>query len=329
MMMFVLLVLLLLSSFFSGIEAAFFSLHSSQVRLIQAQRKKRGKIIAYLKAHPQRLLITILIGNNIVNLLAASLATVVSAKFFGSAAVGVATGLTTFFILIFGEILPKSIALTHTKEVVLLAARPVLFLYYLFYPLSSLLIRLNKLLNKRIGNKRSGGVTEEEIRIMTRMGVENGAIDYWEREMIENIFRFDDIPVGDIITPLYRVDMLNGMVPVDQIAHFVSQSGHSRFPVQDKSDDIVGYVHVNTLMRALNSDERDKLVIDFMSSVEIIDENMRIERVFRAMKRNKAHLYLVHRENKPKDIIGLVTLEDILEEIVGEIEDETDDVDYT
>lgn len=320
----ILFILLILSGFFSGIEAAFFSMHQSQVRLLESQKKRGARIVAFLKANPQRLLITILIGNNIVNLLAASLATVVAAQFFDSAAVGIATGATTFFILIFGEILPKSIALTHTKEVVLFAARPVYVLFYFFYPVSSLLIRLNKLLNRRIGKKQGTGVTEEEIRIMTRMGVENGSIDYWEREMIENIFRFDDIPVGEIATPLYKVEILNGAVPVDQITYFVSQSGFSRFPVHNKSDDIIGYIHVNTLMQKLNSDERDTLVEEFASPIERIDENVKIERVFRKMKRDKVHMCLVHRHNKKDEIIGIVTLEDILEEIVGEIEDETD-----
>ena len=186
------------------------------------------------------------------------------------------------------------------------------------------MIKLNKLLNKRIDSKHGVGVTEEEIRIMTRMGVENGAIDYWEREMIENIFRFDDISVGSIMTPLYKVEMLNGTVPVDQIAHFISRSGHSRFPVHNKADVVIGYIHVNTIMQVLNSDERDVQIERFISPVKIIDENIKIERVFRSMKRNKTHMYMVHRANKQEDIIGLVTLEDVLEEIVGEIEDETD-----
>ena len=299
-----LIVLLILSGFFSGVEAAFFSLHQSQVRILQAKKKRGAMLIAKLKNNPQRLLITILIGNNVVNLLAASLATVLAIEYFGSAAVGIATGGMTFFILIFGEILPKSIALTHTKEVVLLSARSVYILYYLFYPISSLLILINKFLNKRMNKRSVVGVTEEEIRIMTRMGVENGEIDYWEREMIENIFRFDDISVGSIMTPLYKVDIINGTVPVDQIAHFTSKSGHSRFPVYNKVDDLIGYIHVNTIMQILNSEERDTPVEQLVSPVEIIDEDIKIERVFRSMKRNKVHLYMVHRSKKKDEIIG-------------------------
>lgn len=323
-------ILILLSAFFSATETAFFSLHPSQVRLLEQHKKKNADIVAKLKHDSQRFLITILVGNSLANILSASLATVVATQYFGSAAIGIATGVTTFFVLIFGEIIPKSIAITHSRQIALFVSRPMYALYVVLYPLSTLIMKLTVLVGKMMGGaKTQVGVTEEEIRVMAHMSAESGHIDPREREMIENIFRFDDIAVGDVITPLDKIEFLNGTVPVDQIAHFVSQSGHSRYPVYDNNDteDIRGYVHVNTIMRVLNSEDRDRLVKELVSPVRAVDEEMKIERVFLAMKKDKSHMFLVHRHNNPDDILGLVTLEDIVEEIVGEIEDETDSLD--
>ena len=323
------IILILLSGFFSSTETAFFSLHKGQIRLMEQKRRKNAQIVAKLKNDSQRLLITILIGNNIVNLFTASLATVVATQHFASAAIGIATGVTTFFILIFGEIVPKSLAITHAETLARFVAKPIYILYLLFYPISTILMKLNARLSLLFGGGgKVSGVTEEEIRVMARMGVESGEINYREREMIENVFRFDDIEVGDIMTSLYKVELLNGMVPIEQIAYFVSNSAYSRFPVYDdnETDNIIGYIHTNTIMRVLNSDERDKLVKEFISPVTTVDEKIKIERVFRSMKTSKNHMYLVHHKDDSENIIGLVTLEDILEEIVGEIEDETDHI---
>ena len=329
MQIIIFITLIFLSGFFSSTETAFFSLHKGQIRLMEQKKKKNAYIVAKLKNDSQRLLITILIGNNIVNLFTASLATVVAAQHFASAAIGIATGITTFFILIFGEIIPKSVAITHAATLARFVAKPIYVLYILFYPVATLLMKLNDRLSSLLGGgERGSGVTEEEIRIMARMGVESGEIDYREREMIENIFRFDDIEIGDVMTSLYKVELLNGTVPIDQIAYFVSNSAHSRFPVYDnnETDNIIGYIHTNTIMQALNSDERDKLVKGFISPITTVNENVKIERVFRSMKASKKHMYLVHHKDDSENIIGLVTLEDILEEIVGEIEDETDHI---
>lgn len=317
------------SAFFSITETSFFSLSQGQVKLMQQKNKKNANLIAKLKSEPQRLLATVLICNNVTNIYTASLATVVAIGAFKSSAVGIATGLSTFFILIFAEIIPKSIAITHARGVAQLVARPIYFFFILLYPISTLVLHFNVLLGKILHKSSdSVGVTEEEIRILTRMSVESGHIEYREREMIENIFRFNDTKVGDIMTPLYKVELLNGNVPVDQIAYFMSQSGHSRFPVYDEdAEDIIGYIHVNTIMRVLNSDDRDHLLKEFIVPIMRVDEKMELERVFRSMTKEKAHLYLVHKTGDTNDIVGLITLEDLLEEIVGEIEDETDKLD--
>lgn len=319
--------LVALSAFFSASETAFFSLHQSKIRVMQEKKRKNAAIIQKLKSQPQRLLTTILIGNNVVNLFTAAYATVIAARYFGSAALGIATGGTTLFILVFGEIIPKSFAYSHNEKMASVFAWPIYLLNIIFTPVSFLLLRLNAFMNKVFSIKQTHGVTEDEIMVMARMGVESGAIEYREHEMIENVFKFDDISVGEVMTPLYKAEMVNGLAPVEQVAHFISHSGFSRFPVYDDNDTskIIGYIHVNQIMKALNSDERSRLVKEFASPVSIVSDSLMIERLFRRMKRDKTHMYLVRNNESPDDIIGLITMEDILEQIVGEIEDETDE----
>lgn len=319
-------VLVAFSAFFSASETAFFSLHQSKIRMMAEKKRKNAELIQKLKSRPQRLLITILIGNNIVNLFTAAYATVVATRYFGSAALGIATGGATLFILIFGEIMPKSFSFSHNEKIAVIVAWPLHIIDVAFSPISFFLLKLNALLNRTFGIKVKSGVTEEEIMIMARMGVESGAIEYREHEMIENIFEFDDVPAGEVMTPRYKVEMVNGEAAVEQVAHFISHSGFSRFPVYEDNDTdkIIGYIHVNAIMKALNSDKRDEPVKNFISPIDVVPESMKIERLFRFMKKNKTHMYLVHSDDDPNAIIGLITMEDILEQIVGEIEDETD-----
>ena len=127
------------------------------------------------------------------------------------------------------------------------------------------------------------------------------------------------------MTPKERIEALSGEVPIEQIAYFVSQSGFSRFPVYDGNpESYVGYVHTNDVMRVLNSDNREEPTIKFASPLTHVDETQNIEQVFRLMTKERSHMYLVHKKGIPEEVIGLVTMEDILEEIMGEIEDEGD-----
>lgn len=321
-------ILVLLSAFFSACEIAFFSLTHAQVRLMTEKKAKNAKYIWRLKKRPQKLLITILIGNNVVNVLIAALATLIATDIFGSLGVGIATGVVTLIILVFGEIVPKSFAQKNNNWMAQRSAFLIYLLSLLFWPLIWLLVNFNDLVIKYIFHVKDPSlVTEEEIRSLTRLGVETGAIDYREREMIEKVFRFNDIEVGDIITPRYKMVVLNGEVPVEQIAYFVSHSGFSRYPVYvDDEDNIVGYIHVNDLMKVLNSDERETLVKDLVRPIRRVKESGRIEPLFRSILKNQDHQVLVVRESNKEEIIGLVTLEDILEELVGDISDETDEV---
>ncbi|MCF7831812.1 MAG: hemolysin family protein [Candidatus Pacebacteria bacterium] len=317
--------LLLGSAFFSGAETAFFSLHQSTIQDMVEKKYKNAKLIQKLKNEPDRLLTTILIGNNVVNIIIASYATLLSANYFGSMGIGIATGLTTIAILIFGEIMPKSFAFSHNKTFTKYMA-PILYgLTILVYPISSILVSLNKFLQKITKANTMSLVTENEVRIMSKMSAESGEIHHDEHELIENVFRFDDMVLGSIMTPFQDISFINGDVPVDNIAYYVSHTEHSRYPVYiNEESNIIGYIHVNTIMKVLNSDERDTLVSQYVTEIERIPEDLSIRRVFKRMRHTQNHMMLVTKKGEPEHVLGLVTMENILEELVGEIQDETD-----
>lgn len=318
-------VLILFSALFAASETALFSLRESQVRIMLKNKESGAHIITRLKGDPHRLLATLLSGNTIVNVTIGSLATVSAIEYSDSAGIGIIMGFATIIVLIFGEIFPKSFAITHNRQVARAVAYPIFFCYIIFYPITTIFVLIEKWIKKKTRASNQGAVTEEEIRIMSDLGLEHGEIDRRERQMIENIFNFDDILVGHIMTPSDLIDSLSGEVPVTQIAYYVSQSGFSRFPVYEGNQNhYVGYIHTNDVMRILNSDRREETLSNFVAPLRRISEKLNIEKVFRLMTRDRSHIYLVHKEGDPTLIIGLVTMEDILEEIMGEIEDEGD-----
>jgi putative hemolysin len=317
--------LLLGSAFFSGAETAFFSLHQSTIRLMVDEKKRYALLVQKLKSDPDRLLTTILIGNNIANVVTASYATVLATHYFGSAGIGIATGLVTLGILIFGEIMPKSIAFAHNKIFAQYMA-PILYgVTMMLYPISSVLVFLNKIIRKITKANTLSAVTEDEVRIMSKMSAESGEIHHEEHELIENVFKFDDVSVGSIITPFQKIHFINGDVPVDNIAYYVSHTEHSRYPVyQGEESNIIGYIHVNTIMKILNSDQRASMISEYVTQIQRISDALSIRKIFKRMRHTQNHMMLVVDRHDPQNILGLVTMEDILEELVGEIQDETD-----
>ncbi len=269
------LILIGLSAFFSASETAFFSLHSSRVRLMRKQHALNAKLIERLKSNPEKLLITILIGNTIANLVMGAYSTAIAIESFGSIGIGIITGLSTLAVLLCGEIIPKSFAYNNNTRVAQYAAYPLFLFVIIFSPLSFLLNGINKWLNKN-KSKFHGHITEDEVLIMSRMSVEKGGIGYDEHMLIEKIFKFNDITVGEIMTAEPRIHFVNGEVPVDQIAHYISKTEHSRYPVYvGSNNNIVGYIHINTVMKALNSKDRDRPIVDFVAPIQKIDENTR------------------------------------------------------
>ncbi len=315
-----LVVLVLLSAWFSGMEIALFSLSSGTVKDLVLNKKPNAQLLQKILKNKNNLLVVILLGNNLVNISAASLATLFAIEEFGSAAAGIVTGIMTITILIFGEIFPKAYFRINAAKMSLIFAPLMYFIQTLLYPISMALEYLIKVLTK---GKKVEIVSEQEFKAFSRLAVEKGVLDFEEHEMIMNILSFNDKIVKDVMTPFYKVSLLNDEADIDQVAYFVAQESYSRYPVyHNQRDNIIGYIHVMDIMGVLNSKNREDSVGKHITPILRVKETRKIDSLFNLMIKKRSHMALVEKANS--QIVGLITLEDLLEEIVGDIHDETD-----
>ncbi len=319
MIIFYLILLLILSAWFSGMEIALFSLSAAKVKALVKEKKKHSRLLEKLLNKKNRLLVVILLGNNLVNVFTASLTTIWIQKKFGSNAIGIATGIVTLLILIFGEMWPKAYFQINAQKIALKFAPVIYTIQIILYPV---IIILENILNL-LTNKKVDIISEDEFKVTSRMAVESGSIEFKEHEMIMNILNFNDITVKSIMTPFYKMNLVNHDAEIDQVAYYMANEEHSRYPVyKNQKDNIIGYIHIKDVMRILNSNNREDHLEKYVQKIIRIDEHQKINSAFKTMIKNNSHIALVTR--KKEHILGLITLEDILEEIVGEIEDESD-----
>jgi len=316
----VLFVLLLLSGFFSSAETALFSISRAKARHIAKEKGLTNALIKKMKDDPHRLLSTILIGNNLVNVGAAALATAMMIELVASNAVGIATGIMTALILIFGEIIPKSLATRNNVLIARLVILPLYWLSILFAPIIYLLIFIPKLTRKV---QRKSRVTEEELMTFVEVVEEEGGIEEEEKELIHNIFEFDDTSASEIMTP--RADMFVINVNDDLNVEAIIRSGFSRIPViEEDIDHVIGILNIKDLFMHQVTSAKQTDVRRVMSEPYFVPENKKLDHLLQEFKRRKQHLAIVVDEHG--GVSGLISLEDALEEIVGEIVDETDKV---
>jgi magnesium and cobalt exporter, CNNM family len=314
----VLFVLVLFSGFFSAAETALFSISKSRAVFLAKQKKRSFQLIKQMKDDPHRLLSTILIGNNIVNVGAAALATVITIRLVSHHAVGIATAIMACLILIFGEIFPKSVATRNNVLIARLVIYPLYWLSILFTPIIWFLNFIPKLTGKI---QKKPKVTEEELITMVEVVKEEGAIKEEEQELIHNIFEFDDTNSSEIMTP--RTDMFvieaNQRVPLEEIV----RSGYSRIPViEGDIDHVIGILHIKDLFMQYATSGGEIDVRKIMREPYFVPENKKLDSLLQQFKKRKQHLAIVVDEHG--GVSGLITLEDALEELVGEIIDETD-----
>jgi putative hemolysin len=312
--------LLLLSGFFSSAETALFSISRVKARHISKSHRAADKLILKMKDDPHRLLTTVLIGNNLVNIGAAALATALALQLFPNKAIGIATGVMTLLILVFGEILPKSFAQRNNIMVARLIIFPVYWCSLLFYPIMLFMLFIPKITGRI---NKSPSVTEEELLTFVEVVEEEGEIKEEEKELIHNIIEFDDTSASEIMTP--RGDMFFLEVDRELDLRAILQSGYSRIPViEGNVDNVIGVLHLKDLfMHEATSTERPDLRA-LMAKPYFIPENKKLDSLMRQFKKRKQHLAIVVDEHG--GVSGLITLEDVIEEIVGEISDETDKV---
>jgi len=320
----VLVVLIALSGFFSGAEIALFSLSNIKVRKLVKARRRGAKTLRKLKSNPHRMLVTILIGNNIVNIGAAALATVVAMQSFGSVGLGIATGIMTFLILIFGEIVPKSFFHQNRERMSLVVAQPIYVLSYIMYPVIAVVELISK------GILRLGGVrkprdeiTEEEIIAALSLGAEAGVIERDESEMMQNVIDFGDSTVEEVMTPMKRMVSISSNNNLMDVIAKMLETKYSRIPVYRKRPrKIVGVVNLRSILPHIKSKNFDIIVEEVMDPVIFVGQGEMLDDVFDKLREHSAHMAVVL--DKQKRVKGIVTMEDLLEEIVGEIYDESD-----
>lgn len=320
----ILVILILLSAFFSGVEIALFSLGRLRVKHLVKKKVKGARMVEKLKAKPERLLVTILIGNNVVNIGASALATSIVFQLTESYAVGITTGIMTLIILIFGEITPKTLATRYNEGIALTVAKPLHILQTLFFPVIIVFEALTNLLTNISGQKKRPLVTQEEIETFVSVAEKAGQIKDVERRMIHRIFKLDDLEAKDVMTPRHKIVSVSADSKIRDVAQLFHSKGYSRLPVyKGNLDHIKGFVHVVDVQRWMLQ-KNDQPVSDIMRPILFVPESKKLDSLLRFFQRKKQHVAVV--VNQFGTNTGLVTLEDVLEEIVGEIMDETEKI---
>lgn len=323
-----LIVLLFLSGFFSASEIALVSLSSYRVRHMVTEKRVCATHIKRLKDNPHRMLTTILIGNNVVNIGASALTTVVMLNMFESYAVGITTGVMTFLILVFGELTPKSIATRNNEKVAQVVAPVLWFMSIILSPLLFFFEKLTNVIMFLLGVKEAdSSITEEEIKTIVEEAEEEGTIKEMEKEMIHNIFEFDDINTSEIATPRTDMVVIEAKKTVVDAVKLISRKKLSRIPVYaGHKDNIVGIVYVKDLLKYMSTAaNKKKKISSVMKKPFFVPETKNVSNLLRLFQKRKEQMAIVVDEHG--HVTGLITLEDVLEEIVGEIMDETDKVD--
>ena len=317
-----LIVLILLSAFFSGTETALMSVSSIKVRSLVRQKRKGSEALMRLKKNPRRLLITILIGNNLVNILAASIATILFSEMFGSNGIGIATGIMTLLILVFGEITPKSFATMNSEKLSLAVARPIEVLSYILYPIVKFLEILTSLMMKLFGSKKERMLTEEELKTVVTMGHEEGILSKEVAEMMDSLLEFGEKTVDEIMTLKDEIAFVDGNLKLKDVVDYVVKTPFSRYPVYVKSkDNVVGILDVDDVLKYIKENKLNVKVKNIAREVYFVPETKDIDDLLVEFQRKETPMAMVVDEYG--SVVGLVTMEDILEEIVGDIFDKS------
>ena len=319
--------LLLFSAVFSAAETAFFAANRLRLRQRAEVGEGAARLACGMLDEPARVLTTLLVADNIANVGASVLAAVLFVQRFGPTRAALYAFLVmSALLLVVGEIAPKTIAARHADALAVVMARPLHLLSRLLSPLIRVLSLATSVVVRPLGgrvNVNAPMVTEEEIRMLVKMGEEEGVIEQEEREMIHSIFEFGDTVAREVMVP--RIDMvtLEDGATVREAAQLILQTGHSRLPVFHGSvDNIVGVVNVKDLLRPLTAGQMSTPVTEVLRPAYYIPESKRLDELFREMQRRKVPLAIVVDEYGGTS--GLVTVEDLLEEIVGPIMDEHD-----
>jgi CBS domain containing-hemolysin-like protein len=317
-------VLIGLSGFFSGLEVALVGVRKSKVVQLFNEGKKGSKALHKLKMNPSWMMSSVNLGNNLVNVGASALATSVAIRLFGNDGLGIAVGVMTFLILVFGEITPKTYCNANSTKVALRYAPVLLAFSYVFYPVVKFFEIITRGVVKITGSSYTPPpITEEEIKGVIDQGLAEKAIEKEEMELVHGALNFDDTVIRSVMTPRTKMFTLNAKMLLFEALPQINQSAHSRIPIfGDTRDDIVGFIHVRDVLKELEKDKEVVTLEQIARKPVFASQEKMVSSLLKEMKGRKTHMAIVVDEHG--GVEGLVTLEDLLEEIVGEIEDETD-----
>lgn len=299
------------------------SLSKLKVMHLVEQKRKNAHTLERLKENPHRLLITILIGNNLANIGASAFATSVAMQRFEDYGISITIGVMTFVILIFGEITPKSYCIRNAENISLLVSPVILGFSYLFYPITLGLDFISAIINKLSPASVNPMITEEELRTIIKASEGEGSIDTEEGEMIHRVLELNDTTVEEVMTPRTDMYTLEWTSKIKDVLSEIIDSGFSRIPIFSKRvDKTKGVVYVKDILKYLGEGKGDTMLKEIMKPVLYVPGNIFINSMLKLFKQKKRHIAMVVDEYGGMQ--GLVTIEDILEELVGEIYDESD-----
>jgi len=312
------------SGFFSASEVALLSISEAKARSLKDEKKRGSSSLLWLKNHPEKLIITILIGNNLVNISASMLAAIWVENKFGSKFLSIATGIFTLLVLIFGEILPKTFAQKNAKKFALLAAPLLRNLEKILFPLVWTLEKITSLSQNKTKKSLTEQELESELLALAEIGEEEGVLKRGEKEIIENVLEFSDTKVEEVMTSRLKIDALNENSTLEKAIEYIISHSHSRIPVyRDNIDQITAIVTIRDLLAFSKQFKHQKKLSELdLPKPFSIPHTCKISQALKDFQKNKVQIAVVFDENGGVD--GIVTLEDLVEEIFGEIEDEYD-----
>lgn len=328
LMIILLVVFLCCSAFFSGSETALMAISRPRLRYIAKTKPRATKTVEGILRKPERLIGTILLGNNLVNVAMSAIATAIAISFWGDKGIVYVTVVLTFIILIFAEITPKVYAKYYNERVSMMSAPILRVIMALFNPVvvvvTFLASKILLLIGANISKIKRPLLTEEEIKSYVQMGREDGAITPEEQKMLARVFTMNDKMVSDIMIPKNKMTVIDFGSSIEQILKTIQQNGYSRLPVSKGKDmDIIGFIHSKDLVNFIATKNTITLK-KVMRPPYFVAVDKKIDAQLRSFKAKRLHQAIVL--DKEGEVVGLITLEDILEELVGSIQDEYDRV---
>ncbi|MBC8250818.1 MAG: HlyC/CorC family transporter [Candidatus Nitrosopelagicus sp.] len=323
-----LVVLIGLSGFFSGLEVALVGIRMSKVEQMVKDKVKGSTSLLKLKKNPSRMMASVNLGNNLVNVASTAIATDIALKIFGNDGLAIVIGIMTFLILVFGEITPKTYCNANAPKIAARYSRILLAFSYALYPIVRMLEAITKGIISLTGSSDNPpGLTEEEIKGVIDQGLKDKAIEKQESELVHGALNFDDIVIRSVMTPRTKMFTLNSKKMLFEALPEINNSGFSRIPVySENSDNIIGIVHVRDVLKSLEHDKKVISLESIMREPVFVSQEKMVSDLLKEMQGRQTHMAIVVDEFG--GVEGCVTLEDLLEEIVGEIIDETDPEGY-